>query len=68
MLAVHISNWVGITYFDQFYAIWFMQLAAIVSLTEEVRARAAEMATDDSVPLEVCDEDPDVAEKAIATG
>jgi hypothetical protein len=68
MLAVHISNWVGITYFDQFYAIWFMQLAALVSLTEEVRARAAEMATDDSAPLAVCDEDPAVAEKAIATG
>jgi hypothetical protein len=34
MLAVHIINWFGITYFDQFYVIWFMQLAMISSVTE----------------------------------
>jgi hypothetical protein len=34
MLAVHIINWFGITYFDQFYVIWFMQLAIISCVTE----------------------------------
>jgi hypothetical protein len=36
MLAVHIFNWLGITYFDQTYAIWFLQLAAISTLTEAI--------------------------------
>jgi hypothetical protein len=34
MLAVHIINWFGITYFDQTYVSCFMQLAAISSVTE----------------------------------
>jgi hypothetical protein len=34
MLAVHIVNWFGISYFDQTYVIWFMQLAAIVSISQ----------------------------------
>jgi hypothetical protein len=33
MLTVHIANWFGITYFDQFYIVWFMQLAAISSIS-----------------------------------
>lgn len=33
MLMVHIVNWFGITYFDQMYVVWFMQLAAISSLS-----------------------------------
>ncbi len=33
MLTVHIVNWFGISYFDQFYVVWFMQLAAISTLT-----------------------------------
>ena len=33
MLVVHITTWFGITYFDQIYVIWFMQLAAVSSLT-----------------------------------
>ncbi|CAG7856709.1 hypothetical protein MCAMS1_01301 [biofilm metagenome] len=33
-LAVHISTWLGITYFDQTYLIWFMQLAAITSIKQ----------------------------------
>ncbi len=33
MLAVHIANWFGITYFDQTYVLWFMQLAAIVNIS-----------------------------------
>lgn len=34
MLAGHIANWFGITYFDQSYVIWFMQLAALSSITQ----------------------------------
>jgi len=34
MLVVHIVNWFDITYFDQMYVIWFMQLAAISSLSD----------------------------------
>jgi hypothetical protein len=29
MLAVHAVNWLGISYFDQIYVIWLLQLAAI---------------------------------------
>ena len=35
MLAVHITNWFGITYFDQMYVVWFMQLAAVSNLSEQ---------------------------------
>jgi hypothetical protein len=34
MLATHIVTWLGITYFDQTYVFWFMQLAAISSLSD----------------------------------
>lgn len=33
MLAGHVANFTAITYFDQFYLIWFMQLAFISNLT-----------------------------------
>jgi hypothetical protein len=33
ILSVHIVTWLDITYFDQFYAVWFMQLAAISSIS-----------------------------------
>jgi hypothetical protein len=33
VLVVHIVDWFGITYFDQMYVIWFMQLAAISSIS-----------------------------------
>jgi hypothetical protein len=33
MLVIHIVDWFGITYFDQMYVIWFMQLATISSLS-----------------------------------
>lgn len=35
MLLVHIIDWFGITYFDQMYMVWFMQLATISSLCEQ---------------------------------
>jgi hypothetical protein len=34
VLVVHIINWFGITYFDQMYLVWFMQLAAISTLSD----------------------------------
>jgi hypothetical protein len=39
MLGVHVFNWLGITYFDQTYVFWFMQLAVIASLTESLPRR-----------------------------
>jgi hypothetical protein len=33
-LACHIINWMGITYFDQFSAVWFLQFAAISNITD----------------------------------
>lgn len=33
VLCVHITSWFGITYYDQSYVIWFMQLAALSSLS-----------------------------------
>lgn len=41
VLTVHVVNLMGVTYFDQIYVIWFMQLACISSLvfsiTQEVK-------------------------------
>jgi hypothetical protein len=34
MLSVHIVNWFAISYFDQTYVLWFMQLAAIVNISQ----------------------------------
>jgi hypothetical protein len=48
VLAVHIINWFGITYFDQSYAIWFMQLAVISSVTENLRETSAALETDEA--------------------
>lgn len=34
MLLVHVVTWFGVIYFDQIYVIWFMQLAAISSVSQ----------------------------------
>jgi hypothetical protein len=34
MLTVHIVNWLAVTYFDQSYVVWFMQLAAISNCSQ----------------------------------
>lgn len=34
MLVGHVFNWFGITYFDQTYVIWFMQIATISTLAQ----------------------------------
>lgn len=34
VIALHIVNWLGISYFDQSYAIWFIHLAVLANLSE----------------------------------
>ncbi len=56
MLVVHIINWFGIIYFDQMYVIWFMQLAAITTLSfQPVKVNflpQSEATVDETVNLE----------------
>jgi hypothetical protein len=35
MLLVHISNWFGVTYYDQMKYVWFMQLSIVAMLDEK---------------------------------
>lgn len=42
IIAVHCVNWFGITYFDQTYAIWFLQLSIITVCTSEVFSSATQ--------------------------
>lgn len=35
LLFGHAANWIGITYFDQFYVMFFMQFAAISNLSDD---------------------------------
>jgi hypothetical protein len=39
MLVVHVINWFGISYFDQIYVVWFMQLASISGLSKWSRTK-----------------------------
>jgi len=34
MILVHVVSWLGVSYFDQMYVIWFLELAAVVSIAE----------------------------------
>jgi hypothetical protein len=36
-MAAHVSNLFGVTYFDQMSVVWFLQLAAVASVTSRVR-------------------------------
>jgi hypothetical protein len=38
-LVVHIVSWLGITYFDQLYVVWFMQLAAVSALSKALEVK-----------------------------
>jgi hypothetical protein len=59
MLAAHISNWLGITYFDQTYVIWFMQLAAISNLSEIcINAFGHETTADAAAPTQTNKDQP----------
>jgi hypothetical protein len=35
-LAAHAVNWLGITYYDQIYLVWFMQLAALATISNSI--------------------------------
>jgi hypothetical protein len=50
MLAVHAVNWFGISYFDQFYVIWFLHLAAISSVAGLIWRRTDVRAVRDLSP------------------
>jgi hypothetical protein len=54
MLAAHIFNWLGITYFDQTQVYWYMQLAAISNLSGTWAPEVGSQA-EDNVNLEVAD-------------
>jgi hypothetical protein len=49
MLVVHIINWFGITYFDQMDMVWFMQLAAIATLSQACLARPTTVTVEEAV-------------------
>lgn len=53
LVATHIITWLGITYYDQFYVVWFLQLAAISSIsTSCIRASLAESEKIEILPME----------------
>ena len=52
MLTVHIANWFGITYFDQFYVVWFVQLAAISSVSASYLALPSQVGDVADLPEE----------------
>ena len=40
VLTMHLFNWFGIVYFDQYYAVFFMQLAALSTFSHQfIQAR-----------------------------
>jgi len=43
MMVVHMFNWLEITYFDQTYVFWFMELAVISSLTQKPNIGKSEL-------------------------
>jgi hypothetical protein len=49
MLAVNVVNWLGISYFDQSYVVWFMQLATVSSLSEDCLQAGSEVETHETV-------------------
>jgi hypothetical protein len=50
VVGVHVINWLGISYFDQFLVIWCFHLAAIASLVKNVPAALAEISQPDDQP------------------
>lgn len=54
MLFVHIVNLIGVTYFDQFYVVWFMHLAAISTLSEIFLQTVRTRTSNDVVQLALC--------------
>jgi hypothetical protein len=42
MIIVHVFNWIGINYFDQTYAMLYLQLAAVVAVTDSTMFKTSE--------------------------
>jgi len=40
MLVVHVVTWFGVSYFDQVYVVWLLEMAATVSIANEVLSRS----------------------------
>lgn len=61
IVVTHIVTWLGITYYDQFYVVWFLQLAAISSITASyVKASAAETEIVEVLPKEAGHFEPEM--------
>lgn len=60
VLTAHTFNWLGITYFDQTYMIWYLQLAAISTLAYSCLER--------TTPLAHTERSDDVLVDSAATG
>ena len=56
MLAVHLFNWLGITYFDQFKFFWLLQMAAIASISQNILAIGKDLEEDEVEPVPVSDD------------
>ena len=52
MLAAHVANWFGVTYWDQTYMLWFMQLAVIANLSQAV-LNPQTLSAKNSAPVEL---------------
>jgi hypothetical protein len=52
VLATHVFNWIGITYFDQFNVLWLLQFAAMITLSRYWLRQARRIRQRDQPPLE----------------
>ena len=48
VLIMHISNWLGIIYFDQTYVIWYLHLAMVGSLSWQARVYPQSLETNEN--------------------
>jgi hypothetical protein len=67
-LAMHCLNWFSISYFDQTYAVWYMQLAAVAVLSNAAVASAVKQEPEPEpapVPEQVPAEDGQTVETSI---
>jgi hypothetical protein len=61
MVVTHIITWLGITYYDQFYVVWFMQLAAVSSVSAScVKAASVEKDIVEASPNETYHLEPEM--------
>ncbi len=53
-LVVHIAMWFNVTYFDQIHVVWFLQLAAISTISQ-VTAKASSKPSSHMIPVSTMD-------------